>query len=109
MPVLWPTFVWSAGIGLPAFAILCYAWRSKLRVSSGRRFIAVLVLAVALSPNFVVPHEAVAAYSAISLSGRAVKDPFLWYFVAAPIIGVSAVVFLAWTAWFKLTSRGQNA
>src|SRR4051794_20233784 len=109
MSIFWSTFAWPAGIGIPLFALLCYRWRSDLRTSIWRRLIAVLVFASALSPNFVVPHQDVGAYAAISLSSAAIKDPFLWWFVAIPIVGVAGLVFIPWTIWFKLTARKRTA
>lgn len=109
MDLLWHTFGWSMGVGLPIFAALCWLSRARVRSSWQRRLILSLVLALAITPTGFTPHGPLAVFAAIWLLPAAFHEPFLGLVAGIPIVVGTLLVFAVWSVALKLAPPKHEA
>jgi len=109
MEILWPSFAWSLGLGIPLFAVACYLWRSRLATSWLRRFVTSLLLGVASAPTVFSPHGPPAVFAAVFLSPFCILDPVAGLMIVAlPILITTAIVFSVWSSGLWISRRHES-
>jgi hypothetical protein len=109
MEILWGSFAWSLGIGVPLFGLACYLWRVRLGSSWLRRFLASLLLGAASAPTVFSPHGPPAVFAAVFLSPFCIFDPVAGLmFVVLPILTTTAIVFVLWSTGLWIYRRHET-